>query len=168
MGQQLFGEIVRRADLQSIQPVALYATRGSDAATGTERNLTLDESREFKLSDNRRVLSVVYSFDVIEDLGEAADAGIAIEPFRAGASFRLVYHFEPELTPEHDEAIKQFAMHNARFNAWPYLRAFLSRATAELEMPVFTLPLMKPYAPPATDQKAVANTRQLKARRRNA
>jgi hypothetical protein len=145
MGTELFGEIVRRAELQSITPLLMFAKRGSYSGEHpSEGELRLEEECKLSLSEDRSELTVVYHYKVDHESSEKRDSD---DTFRASTAYSLVYTFDPPLCEEHDEALSTFAEHNGRFNSWPFLRAYLARVTGEFGLPPVTLPLLKPYAP---------------------
>lgn len=146
MGTNLFGEIVRRVEIESIHPISYSVERGFPDAPEPRQDLALDESSTCALSEDRRRLIVDYEFRLRSptDLGEGS-------VFQARIVYRVTYGFDPELTPEHEKDLDLFAKHNARFNTWPMLREFLLRVTAEFDLPRLTLPLLKPYAPAPTN-----------------
>lgn len=150
MGNDLFGEIVKRAQLNDLRPVSFSVKRGAREGPSDEE-LNLESECTFRLSDDGSRLVVLYSYEVKQE----GESGEAHNGFEATASYELLYSFQPELTEEHKQDLEVFAEHNGRFNSWPYLRSFLARATAELELPVLTLPLLKPFAPnPRRDDSA--------------
>lgn len=144
MGQDLFGEIVRRADLQAICPIGFFANRGDAPAGGASGELELKQTCSFSMDDSGSELTVLYEFEASPAEAEGDDVTV----FRAGVKYRVVYSFEPALTSEHTAELQRFAEHNGRFTCWPFVREFLARSTADMGLAVLMLPLLKPFAPP--------------------
>lgn len=139
MGASLFGEIVKRADLLSVRPVLIHVSRGRGHAPDGE--LSLDSDCTYETDEERKILSVIYTYKVKQ---EQQQEGAGADGFRATSAYELIYTFSPPLAERHETELEAFAVHNGRFNSWSYLRTFLSHITAEMELPVLTLPLLKP------------------------
>jgi hypothetical protein len=154
MGSDLFGEIVRRAELQSVQPFAMFAKRGTSHQPSDEE-LTLQEECKVSLNQDGNELTVMYHYTVDH---EPAEKQGSEETFSASVAYQLVYSFQPPLSEEHHGSLATFAEHNGRFNSWPFLRAYLARVTAEFGLPPLTLPLLKPYAPKPVNEGKGLNT----------
>lgn len=58
------------------------------------------------------------------------------------ATYLLVYRIRHDVEPS-QEALTAFSQINAVYNAWGYWREFLQTALQRLEMPPFTLPLVR-------------------------
>lgn len=86
------------------------------------------------------------------DGNEGAQGPILVE---LKAKFRCEYVCDPSDTPS-ETAIREYLMHNAKMNVWPYWREFLQSTFARAQLPQITLPLMviKPMtkvAPPIAE-----------------
>ena len=143
MGTDFFGEIVRRAELLSIEPIVMFAKRGTSHQPSDEE-LKLDAECNFSVNDEGTAVHVIFSYSIDQ---ESEDSSSFDEKFSASVAYELVYAFDPPLTAEHHEMLNTFAEHNGRFSSWPFLRAYLARVTSEFGLPAITLPLLKPYAP---------------------
>lgn len=150
MGAKLFTEVVQRAELQTLRTIAIHAKRG--ATDETKRELELEEKCEYDLAKDRSALRVLYTF-LVKQVSPESDGESVVDPFEACITFELIYKFHPELSEDHAKGVEVFAIHNAKFNCWASLRAFLMRTTAELELPLLTLPLLKPSVPNRVDDE---------------
>jgi preprotein translocase subunit SecB len=56
--------------------------------------------------------------------------------------------------------IKAFCSMNALFNAWPYWREYVHSMTNRMELPTFTMPLLKFRAPSTKEGKEVKTKKQ--------
>lgn len=140
MGKNLFNEIVKRCDVKLVRPISMSSKRGSGGST--DGNVTLESSFSFDLSEARDELRVVYDYKLFQ---EVDDPGFRKEDrFEANIDYELTYEFSPALTEEHEQELEAFVEHNAKFNSWGFLRAYLARTSAEFGLPTVTLPLLKP------------------------
>ena len=144
MGDVAFGEVVSRAELVSVQPIEFSAKRRAPSVAD-QQEILLDDEHSALLEDGGKQLKVTYRFRVQSEDDEEGSA----PTFEATVLYGLTYAFDPPLTGEHQSSLELFAEHNGRYNCWPFLRAYLSRTTAELGLPNLTLPLLKPFVPKA-------------------
>ena len=141
MGNNHFGEIVQRAELESIAPIAMSAIRGATEVEGKGAELSIEHEHTHQVLEDGAELRVTSHYTVTQ---ETESNGT---PFSAQVAYVLTYRFDPPLGPEHEEAMELFAEHNGRYNSWSYLRAYLARVTGEFGLPTIPLPLLKPFSP---------------------
>ena len=58
-------------------------------------------------------------------------------------TYLLTYDLKGD-EPVQEQTLRDFAHHNAAFNAWPFFRESLHSTTLRMGLPAYTLPLLKP------------------------
>ncbi len=62
--------------------------------------------------------------------------------FQVDAEFCVIYEAQDGLEPSEEE-LESFGLTNVVFNAWPYAREFVQNTLVRMDLPSFTLPLLR-------------------------
>jgi hypothetical protein len=129
--------VVPKAELENILLLSCTAKRALDALSYEHIKAGVSSSSEL-LDNNDQKFSAKVSFEfkgcpVEEDKNEI----IKIE-----AEFLLTYRLHSKEGFSLDD-LKAFCSMNPLYNAWPYWRELVQSMTSRMDVPVFTIPLLK-------------------------
>jgi hypothetical protein len=134
----LVGPVAARVQIVTIELTQAQFSRADgghfpDAAVGDRRPDKFGIDVSWQLDESGRALSCLLSFGTLFDASPP--------PYELRATFRLLYEVSAgdALSPEQ---LNTFAYWNARFNAWPYWREYLSSTLNRAGLPRFLVPVM--------------------------
>jgi hypothetical protein len=145
-------DVVPRVEIESIRLNALGCKR-SDVIppSGSDISIASNHDAEYRVVGERE-LSVRVRFSLKAHGPGEGDSGS--EFFQISAIYQLTYSSASSLADVAGEKLKSFAGTNAVHNAWPYWRELLQNTMSRMDLPAFTVPLLKVRTPRASRQDA--------------
>ena len=132
--------VVKQVSLENLYLMKCSAARTPDAASLEKVFLRLDFSSELFSADERNNKFAARSYMKVEGLPDEDDdnAVVTIE-----AEYIVNYKIVKNKGVIDRSDIEKFCSMNAIYNAWPFFRELILNMTSRMDLPPFTLPLLK-------------------------
>ena len=142
-GKAAFQALLQRLQIRDVQLLSstTFAARPFVAAHGNLSGgveVGLEIEGQSEVLDGPRRLECVLHFEwAASAVNDDADLVSVKE------TYLLTYDLKGD-EPVQEQTLRDFAHHNAAFNAWPFFRESLHSTTLRMGLPAYTLPLLKP------------------------
>lgn len=133
LAEQLAGHLA----LSKIHLKEASCTRTVERVIPSKNEISIDIKSGLMEADKENILPFNVVFTV-----KATDRESGQSSFQVEVEFCVIYKSKEDVNPPEEE-LEAFGITNVVFNAWPYAREFVQNTLARMDLPPFTMPLLK-------------------------